>query len=48
MTILRKREKQNLETLLLEGLDSGDAAPLTKNDFDEIRRRGLERLKKRS
>jgi antitoxin ParD1/3/4 len=42
---IRQRQERKLEVLLLEGLESGEATPLTKNDFDEIRRRGLERLK---
>jgi antitoxin ParD1/3/4 len=42
---LQKRQQQKLEALLLEGLESGDATPLTKKDFEEIKKRGLERIK---
>lgn len=42
---LRYREDRRLGTLLLEGLESGDATPLTKADLDEIRRRGIERIR---
>lgn len=42
---LQKRQRQKLEALLLEGLESGEAAPLTRSDFEEIKRRGIERIK---
>ncbi len=42
---LQKRQQQKLEALLLEGLESGDATPLTRDDFEEIKKRGLERIK---
>ncbi len=42
---LKQRQARKLEALLLEGLESGEATPLTKADFAEIKRRGLERLK---
>ncbi|MEO6393253.1 MAG: ribbon-helix-helix domain-containing protein [Pyrinomonadaceae bacterium] len=42
---LKQRQQRKLETLLLEGLKSGAATPLTKDDFSAIKRRGLERLK---
>ncbi len=35
---------EELERLLLEGLDSGPATPMTKADWDEIRQRGLARI----
>ena len=44
---LKQREQQQLEALLLEGLRSGEATPLTKADFEAIRKRGTERLKER-
>ena len=43
---LRQRQERKLESLLLEGLESGKATPLTKNDFENIKRRGLARIEK--
>ena len=43
---IKQRKVRKLETLLLEGLESGDAIPLTRSDFEKIKKRGLERLKK--
>lgn len=45
---IRQRQERRLEALLLEGLESGEATPLTKKDFDEIKRRGLERIKNKT
>lgn len=42
---LKQRQERKLEALLLEGLESGEATPLTKADFTEIKKRGLECLK---
>lgn len=42
---LRQRQERQLEALLLKGLQSGEATPLTRADFEAIKRRGLERLK---
>ncbi|MEO1185440.1 MAG: type II toxin-antitoxin system ParD family antitoxin [Cyanobacteria bacterium J06636_27] len=33
----KRRDKEYLETLLLEGLNSGSATPLTEQDWDDIR-----------
>ena len=33
----KRRDKERLETLLLEGLNSGNATPLTEEDWDDIR-----------
>ena len=44
----KKKQEQILEALLLEGLESGKATPLTHLDFDEIRNRGTLRLKTKS
>lgn len=44
---LKQRQEQKLESLLLEAVESGDFSPLTKTDFEEIKRRGVERLKNR-
>ena len=42
---IKEREQRKLETLLLEGLQSGAATPLTKVDFDEIREQGLKQIR---
>src|SRR5205085_2222699 len=36
------REQERLEKLLLEGLESGPATPMTKADWDAIKQRGLQ------
>lgn len=36
--------EERLERLLLEGIKSGPATPMTKADWDEIRARGLAHL----
>lgn len=41
----KHREEAKLEAMLLQGLESGDATPFTKEDFEDIKKRGLERLK---
>lgn len=41
---LRER-RQSLELLLLEGVESGSATPLTTADFAAIQKRGIKRLK---
>lgn len=45
---VKERRQRKLEALILEGINSGPATPLTKADFDEIRRRGIERIKART
>ena len=45
---IRERKERKLESLLLEGLESGAATPLTKADFETIKQRGLERLKNKT
>jgi antitoxin ParD1/3/4 len=47
-TYIKQRQEKKLEALLLEGLQSGKATPLTKDDFEDIKRRGLERLKNKT
>ena len=42
---IRQRQERRLETLLLDGLESGAATPLTKSDFKAIKERGLNRIK---
>ena len=44
---LKEREQRRLEALLLEGLQSGEATPLTKEDFAAIRERGIKRLQEK-
>lgn len=44
---LKKRQEQKLEALLLEAVENGDFTPLTKTDFEDIKKRGLQRLKNR-
>lgn len=44
---IKEREQRRLESLLLEGLNSGEATPLTKADFKAIKERGLKRLQER-
>lgn len=41
---LKQRQERKLEVLILEGLNSGPATPLTKADFDEIRQAVTERI----
>jgi len=43
----KRRAQQKLETLLLEGVHSGKSTPLTKQDWEEIRREALARIKAR-
>lgn len=46
--LLREAQKnaacEKLESMLLEGLESGPSTPLRRQDWDEIVREGLERL----
>lgn len=44
----KERQKRNLENLVLKGLNSGESTPLTKNDFEKIKERGLERIERKS
>ena len=45
--LVRERQKQKsqekLEALLLEGLESGESTPITKDDWEELRREVRER-----
>lgn len=45
---MRRRQERKLEALLLEGLHSGKATPLTKADLEKIKERGLRRLKNKT
>ncbi len=41
----KKRAEERLEQLLLEGVESGKATPMTKKNWEAIKKRGLERLR---
>ena len=43
----KRRAQEKLETLLLEGLESGEPAKLTKKDIEEVRRVVKARVVKR-
>jgi len=42
----KRKAEDRLEALLLEGLE-GEETPLTREDFDDIRKEALEQLKRR-
>jgi antitoxin ParD1/3/4 len=42
--VQKRQAKQALEAKLREALESGPAEPMTREDWDEIEREGLERL----
>ena len=44
----KRKAQERLETLLLEGLESGEPTEMTKENWDEIRREVAARLKARS
>jgi antitoxin ParD1/3/4 len=41
----KRKAQERLETLLLEGLESGEPTEMTKENWDEIRREAAARLK---
>ena len=43
----KRRAEERLEQLLLEGLQSGPAAPMTREDWEEIRREVREHIAER-
>jgi len=45
---LTERNERRLEELLLEGINSGPATPLTKSDFEDIRKTLTERFEARA
>lgn len=45
---LKERRERKLEALILEGLNSGDATALTKDDFERLKQRGLERIRQKA
>lgn len=42
---LKRRQEQKLEPMLIEAVENGNFTKLTKADFEEIKERGLDRLK---
>lgn len=40
----KRKAKERVEALLLEGLNSGSATPMTENDWQEIRKAASERI----
>lgn len=44
----KRKATERLETLLLEGLDSGTATPMTQQDWEDIRAAVRERVAKRT
>ncbi len=44
---LKQRQEKKLESMLLEAVENGNFTDLTKADFEEIKERGLNRLKNR-
>lgn len=44
----RHIERERLDALLIEGLDSGPATPLIKEDWEHIRREGQKLIERRS
>ncbi len=43
--LLRKRQQEKLEAMLVETIENGDFSPVTGQDFKDIKKRGLERVK---
>lgn len=41
----KRNEDERLEALLLEGLDSGPATPMTREDWEELKRRVWEAIR---
>lgn len=44
---IKERRERKLEDLILEGINSGEATPLTKKDFEKIKERGLKKIQQR-
>jgi antitoxin ParD1/3/4 len=43
----KRKTEEDLEAKLLEGLNSGDATPMTREDWDRLRARMIERFSKK-
>ncbi|MEK7724620.1 MAG: ribbon-helix-helix protein, CopG family [Acidobacteriota bacterium] len=44
---LKERRERKLEDLILDGIKSGESTPLTKEDFEKIKERGLKRIQQK-
>lgn len=44
---LKQRQERRLEAMLLEAVEENDFTPLTHADFEEVKARGIARLKAR-
>ncbi len=42
--VSKPEDDKELEALLLEGINSGPATPMTRQDWDDIKTRGLARI----
>ena len=43
----KRKSQEEIEQRLLEALESGPATPMTKEDWDAIKQRGLERIRQK-
>lgn len=43
----RRKSQEEIEQRLLEALDSGPATPMTKEDWEGIKQRGIERIRQK-
>ena len=43
----RRRAQEKLESLLMEGIQSGEPSEMTRQDWDDLRREAVERLQTR-
>jgi len=43
----KRKAQEKLEALLLDGLRSGEAAPMTSRDWEDIRRQAVSRMRSR-
>ena len=44
----KRQAEARLEFLMIEGINSGPATPMTRQDWQTIRKRGLVRLQKKN
>jgi len=42
---LKKRKELKLESMLIETVENGDFSPVTSQDFADIKKRGLDRVR---
>ena len=45
---IKKVQEQKLEALLLDSLESENMTVISRRDFDEVKKRGIKKLKKRT